>query len=324
MTNWLDAVRYDPIPSLLDSLNPALEFWAKRDLLGENPGPVEALWELPEVGRLLNKQRGDGSWKYPSPKPDIRSPEDYDQLETYRNLGVLVEMYGFNQAHPAISQAAEFLFRFQTDEGDFRGIYGTQYTPNYSAGIMELLIKAGYGDDPRIHKGFDWLLEIRQFNDGWTIPVQTVGVGLNRESLSADLVEPDRSKPSSQLVTGIVLRAFAAHETYRHHQVAWTAGEYLATRFFKRGEYPGRQTKDFWTKFSFPFWFNDLLSSLDALSLIGFSRETGLIQEALDWLLARQCEDGQWELKLLRGGNDPQLILWVGLAICRGVKRFYE
>ena len=46
-----------------------------------------------------------------------------------------------------LEKAAEFLFQRQTTEGDFRGIYGTQYSPNYSAAIMELLIKSGYSDD---------------------------------------------------------------------------------------------------------------------------------------------------------------------------------
>jgi hypothetical protein len=58
-------------------------------------------------------------------------------------------------------QAAEYLFSHQTNEGDFRGIYGTQYSPNYSAAIMEFLIKAGYARDERIAQGFQWLLHIR-------------------------------------------------------------------------------------------------------------------------------------------------------------------
>jgi hypothetical protein len=66
------------------------------------------------------------------------------------------------RAHPAVQRAAECLFSFQTDEGDFRGIYGTQYTPHYTAGIMELLIKAGYANDERIARGFAWLLSMRQ------------------------------------------------------------------------------------------------------------------------------------------------------------------
>ncbi len=67
---------------------------ATRDLLDEDPGPVTALWSLPVVERLLRKQRPDGSWPYPGGGiPKHRATEDYDQIETYRNLGILVEKY---------------------------------------------------------------------------------------------------------------------------------------------------------------------------------------------------------------------------------------
>lgn len=96
---------------------------------------------------MAHGNRGSG-------KVQVSSKENYAQLETYRILGQLVENYGFSKKHPAIGKAAEFLFRFQTDEGDFRGIYGNQYTPIYTAAIMELLINAGYDNNSRIEKGF--------------------------------------------------------------------------------------------------------------------------------------------------------------------------
>jgi hypothetical protein len=39
--------------------------------------------------------------------------------------------------------------------------------------ILKLLIQAGYHDDPRIQKGFQWLLSMRQSDQGWTIPILT-------------------------------------------------------------------------------------------------------------------------------------------------------
>jgi hypothetical protein len=52
-----------------------------------------------------------------------------------------VEFYGLNKKHAAIKKAAEYLFLFQTNEGEFRGMYGNQYSPNYSASITEFLIR---------------------------------------------------------------------------------------------------------------------------------------------------------------------------------------
>ena len=53
-----------------------------------------------------------------------------------------------------------------------------QYSTTYSPAIMELLIKAGYDNDPRILKGFDWLLSIRQDDGGWALPFRTMGKNL--------------------------------------------------------------------------------------------------------------------------------------------------
>ena len=38
--------------------------------------------------RAVARQQPDGRWKYPGGNPDIRSRAAYDQLETYRQLGV--------------------------------------------------------------------------------------------------------------------------------------------------------------------------------------------------------------------------------------------
>jgi len=170
---WRKELNFDPIPPLLASENEAILFFTQRDLLGSKKmEPIETLWQLSQVKKLIRKQQEDGFWKYPGGDTSIRSREDYNQLETYRIIGELVEKYGVNKKLPAIQKAAEFLFSFQTEEGDFRGIYGTQYTPNYTAMIMEILIKAGYENDARIKKGFKWLLSIRQADGGWAIPFQ--------------------------------------------------------------------------------------------------------------------------------------------------------
>ena len=88
-------------------------------------------------------QQPDGWWKYPGGDPDIRSRAAYDQMEIYRQLGVLVCRFGLDHHHPAVAAAAGFLFSCQTEAGEYRGIYGNQCTPNYSAAITELLIRAG-------------------------------------------------------------------------------------------------------------------------------------------------------------------------------------
>jgi hypothetical protein len=322
MKEWQSHLRYDSVTFLLSSQNKAINYFTKRDLLGEPVQRIESLWNLPEVEKMVKRQGEDGSWEYHGGNPHIRSHRNYDQLETYRMVGELVEKYRLRRTHPSIGKAAEFLFRFQKSEGDFRGIYGNQYTPNYSAGIMELLIKAGYQNDARIKKGFAWLLSTRQNDGGWAIPARTHRMPLNVKTMHSETIESDISMPSSHLVTGIVLRAFAAHEKYRKRREALQAGEFLATRICRRDAYPDRGTAQYWERVSFPFWFTDIVSSLDTLSRMGFSADDTRIANALRFLRGKQKRNGLFELKLLKG-KDRDLPLWVALAICRIYARFF-
>jgi len=162
---WVEHLSIDPLPALNAWQDPALNYFVRRDLLMQSVGPVEALWELPEAVRLLKKQQMDGCWHYPN-RPNHPAPDaNYNLLETYRSLRLLVEMYGFKRVHPALARAVEYLLSCQTDEGDIRGILGNQYMPYYHGALLELIIKAGYAEDPRVEKGLRWLLSMRQ-NDG--------------------------------------------------------------------------------------------------------------------------------------------------------------
>ena len=300
-----------------------MAYFARCDLLGENPGPVDQIWELPDAQKILRKQMRNGGWKYSAPGTRVRSAKNYDQIETYRNLGFLAEKFGFARKHIAIRKAAEFLFSFQTAAGDFRGIYGTQYSPNYSAAIMELLIKAGYGSDRRIARGLRWLLLMRQYDGGWAIPLRTHAASRKwTDVMRAKTIEPDRAMPFSHMVTGVVLRAFAAAGKFSDNSDVRKAGELLASRLFKPDSYIDRKAPGYWVGFSFPFWFTDLLSALDTLSRLGFSADDPNIRLGLDWSVQRQRKDGGWTLKLLKGA-DKALPYWLDLTVCRIFKRFY-
>lgn len=323
MKKWFGDFKYDPIPPLLASEDRAIVLFAERDLL-DKAVHVENLWQLPEVIKIVRRQKPDGCWVYPGGKENVRSAENYNQLETYRNIGVLVEEYGLTKKHPAIQKAAEYLFSFQTRESDFRGIYGDQYTPNYSAGITELLIKAGYENDNRIQRVFEWLLSLRQTDGGWAIPLRTQNCNLDVITGHTRTIEPDRSRPFSHMVTGVVLRAFAAHPAHRKSKEAELAGRLLASNLFKADNYTDRAAPSFWLGFTFPFWFTDLISALDSLSLLGFSKNEPQIAKALHWFIDNQQRTGMWELKILKGRNKDVLQLWLALAICRIFKRFYS
>ncbi|TET09033.1 MAG: hypothetical protein E3J86_09235 [Candidatus Thorarchaeota archaeon] len=324
MDKWRSHLRYDPIPLLGSASDEAIRYQVSRDLFDEEQDSVEHLWETKKAARFLRKQQEDGSWRYPNPKVDIRSIKGYNQVETFRILAILIEKYLLNRNHPAMEKAAEFLFSCQTDEGDFRGVYWNQYTPTYSAAFMELLIKAGYEDDKRIELGLKWLLSIRQEDGGWVIPFRTANLRIKETMARKDLVEHDRSKPFSHMVTGIVLRAFAAHPVYCKRPEVKKAGDLLASRIFKADAYTDRKKPEYWTRFSFPFWFTDLLSALDTLSQLGLSADHPQIREGVDWFIEHQKKHGLWDIHLVRGTSDKSQNLWVNLVICRTLKRLLD
>ncbi|MHA1137073.1 MAG: prenyltransferase/squalene oxidase repeat-containing protein [Candidatus Thorarchaeota archaeon] len=320
--NWQRFLKYDPLPQFEDVTDDALQFQVKRDLLKEDAGPNKVLWELPPVTKILNKQHEDGSWKYPKQKEDPREITGYKQLETFRQLGLLVEKYQLDKTYPAIQNAAEFLFSCQTDEGDFRGIYLDQYSPNYTAAYLEILIKAGFVKETHVERGLQWLFSLRQDDGGWVVPLRTEHLRWGEVQQLKVPVQPRREKASSHMVTGVVLRAFAAHPEYGQRTEITRAGELLATRIFKADNYTDRKAPDYWTRITFPFWFTDLLSTLDSLSKLGFSPSHPNIREGIDWFAEQQKEDGSWSLHMLKGGGDINYKYWIALVICRMLDRF--
>jgi hypothetical protein len=323
---WRKALGVDPLPLLLECGNPGIVYFARRDLLGELTGPVSPLWDAPAASRILRRQNADGSWTYPGGDERIRSRANYNQLETFRQVAVLVEMHGLTRDQPGLARAARYLLSSQASEGDFRGIYGDQYATTYTGAILELLVKAGHGDDRRIQRSFRWLVAARQDDGGWAIPFRTRRIPFRRcldVRRYPEPVAPDRSKPSSHLVTGMVLRAFAAHPAWRRSPEARTAADLLAARLYGRDAYGDRRDRSYWDRVSFPFWFTDIVSALDSLSRIDSVAEVPPVRAALEHVRSLQRADGTFAFRLQKG-KDPELPLWICLAVCRSLRRLWR
>ncbi|PKO16293.1 MAG: hypothetical protein CVU39_07980 [Chloroflexi bacterium HGW-Chloroflexi-10] len=335
ITSFYSTVRlkYDPLPPLLTAENLALRYFVRRDVLGEEVGPVNVLWGLPPALRLLKKQQEDGTWP---PTGEKKHPAvNYRLIETWRQFRCLVEQYGFTREHPKCAQTAEYFFSCQTPAGDIRGFLANQYATYYTGAIFALLIQAGYAKDERTQRGLQWLLDMRQDDQGWTIPILTHKLdGATTYRLTseyAEPLEPIRSKPFSHHWTGMVLRAFAAHADYRQTPAILEAAGLLKSRFFQPDSYTSYQSAEHWLHFDYPFWWTNLVTALDSLSRIGLSSQDAQIQHALQWLIDHQEESGLWKTSYLKKHavekDTPkarETRLWVSLAICRIFKRFVD
>lgn len=331
MDAWRKSFKFDPLPPLLNSGNVAVEYFARRDLLGERVGPVSQLWQLPAAQTILKKQQIDGSW--PRARERKHPAINYRLIETWRWFRYLIDLYGFTREQPQAQRAAEFLFACQTDAGDFRGILANQYATYYSGAILSLLIRAGYANDPRVERGFQWLLSLRQNDGGWSIPMITHKLDRQTQyrltSEYAEPLEPDRARPFSHNATGMILRAFAAHPKQRKSKAAKTAAQLLASRFFQPDAYTSYQAASYWVRFEYPFWWNQLVAALDSVSLIGLSPNDESIARGLNWLIDQQQPNGLWrtwyvqpQQKEKETAKVREMKLWISLAICHIFQRF--
>ena len=339
MADWISKFKYDPIIPLLESEDDAIIYFTKRDLLDDKEGSIDSVWDLSEVLKILKIQLDDGSWPSRG-KTDDNFGVKYPLIETWKHLRFLIQQYEMDSNHIAIKKATEFIFSCQTDEGDIRGILANQYAPYYTGAIMYLLIKAGYEEDPRIEKGFKWLLEMRQNDGGWVIGSPGM-IGLSNITLSErnDLVTNkarktvkafDKSKPFSAAGTGMVLRAFSVHPIYKKSEEALIAAKLLKSKFFKKDKWTSYQHPDNWIRFQYPFWWTNLVSAMDSLSLMGFPKEDEDVKKGLNWFISHQERDGLWKISYSQIHKAPDNKktfnnrLWITLAICRIFKRFYE
>lgn len=304
------------IITLLNSGNTAIRIFTKRDLLGEEVN-IDQLWRLPLLEKVIKKQQPNGSWIYPNKQAIVRSPTNYNQYQTFKTVAELVEFYGLSNKHEAIRNAANYLFSFQTPRGEFRGMYGNQYSPNYSASITEFLIKAGY-NGKKIKKSLQWLLEMRQDDGGWAIPLRTRNEKLDALS-KKNTIEPDKTKPFSHLITGIALRPFSLLNEYKT-KVKDTA-LLLADRIFTRDKYSDRRGVEYWTKFTYPYHWTDILSTIDTLTLLGITHHPK-IEEIKNWFMKQQLEDGTYRLKIMAGAKYKDIKYWVTLQYLKVLERF--
>jgi hypothetical protein len=325
---WQEQLPINHVPILLDSGESTLVYFTRRDILGELVPPIASVWESPQAQKLIKKQLADGSWEKSGAKAEIYPPWHYKLVETFKRFRILVEKYQFTRDHPVINGAAEFLFSCQTEEGDIRGFIGNQYATYYTGYVLSLLIRAGYEDDPRVEKGIDWLLSMRQNDGGWTIPILTRKydrkTGYRLTSRYAETVEPNRAKPFSRNWTDMVLRALAAHSSYRKSAEAQAAGALLKATFFKPDAYSSYKSPRYWIIFA--FWWPNLLTALESLVRLGFTKDDPDINRGLQWFYENQQPDGLWKLENHKevSPRDREERLWLALSICRLLRKYYD
>ena len=240
----------------------------------------------PEVKAFLKKQEKNGAFPAKPPEKTLGPPRFSRAVATLRALEKMAE-FGLGKAHPAVARAAELLFSSQAADGGI-GDLALGETPesraravaiHFQGWALSALCRAGYDTDARIEKGFRFLLANRQADGGWAWR------GVRTDSAA---------RPSSHLVTGMALRAFAASATRRTSREARRAAELLATRFLQPDRYPDRKAASFWEQLGEPRFYTDVLDALDCVTAVGLGKENSGVRTAEAYVRGRQNVDGLW------------------------------
>lgn len=315
-------LRVDPLPGLLANATPALAYFIRRDVLGEDTGPADVLWDLPDAKALAGKQQADGSFRYPGGGNGQGGWTNYALVETFRQVRVMVDVFGMDCRYAPLRAAAEYVLGCQAPAGDIRGILGNQPMPYYHGALLRLLVRAGMAGDARVEKGFRWLLEVRQSDGGWVVPAQTLPAKARTEEFWRGApVAAAPIAPSSSLATGMILPALAVHPAYRSSVEACRAAELLNERIFRPDLYGDRKGVEYWTKFQYPFWWPNILTLLTALGEMGYAGSNRAVGACLDWFVRHQAEDGLWPTGYGHGSREREARAWVGMAIVRALRQ---
>ena len=292
LSGWRARLASDPIPRLLREGTPSVLARVRRDLIDDSEAPTaHEIAAYREVQTVLRKMSSDGSYTPHVPEKGMGSAAFADCLATVRaldrlaDLGLRVE--NEEGATPQLRKMADVILASQTEDGGIEDL-NLGDTPKAKAKMVALhfhgwaisaLCRAGFETDPRVEKGFKLLLSFRQDDGGWAWR------GVRTDSAA---------RPSSHLVTGMVLRAFASSPQRRTSREARRAAELLATRFLQPDRYEDRKAPAFWEILTEPRFFTDVLDALDTITSIGLGKENSGVRTAEAYLRSRQAADGLW------------------------------
>ena len=324
MTGWRARLAHDPIPKLLREGSPAVVARVRRDLIDDDEAPkVAEILGYKEVQAFTKKLAKDGSFPAKATEKAMGPAAFATALATVKAIDRLADLGVRAAGAPKASslhKAVEFLLASQQEDGGI-GDLNIGETPatkgklvalHYQGWALSALCRTGFDEDPRVEAGFGFLLAHRQNDGGWAWR------GVRTDSAA---------RPSSHLITGMVLRAFAASKKRNSSREARRAAELLATRFLQPDRYPDRKAPAHWEDIAEPRCFVDVADALDSVTSVGLGKENSGVRTAEAYLRGRQTEDGFWypgptgKVSEETTDKDRELAVWLTLRVLVMLRR---
>jgi hypothetical protein len=307
MGDWKSLLKADPTDWLLEKDNPSVRYFTLIDILEKSKGDSEVkkakeqIMKTGIVPKILEKQNPEGYWG---------APEDFYIRSKYKgivwNFIILAEI-GADGNDKRIKKSCEFILSNSQNKesGGFAyaslksgGGADAKVIPCLTGNMVWCMIRFGYIDDPRVQKGVQWITKYQRFDDGiqdlpkdWPYKKHVNCFGKHTCHMGAvkaikalaDIPENKRNKEvKDTLKKGV---------------------EYLLVHhIYKRSHDLSKISKPSWLQLGFPHMYqSDILEILDILTRLGIKDKR--MQDAIDILISKQNEKGQWNLERTFNGR---------------------
>jgi hypothetical protein len=267
--------------------DPSVQLGVLKDLLDRSESDSEVRSARVRVGRegwaadLLGRQQAAGHWETvrDGNGDDLYLPK---YIATNWCLLVLADL-GMAREDPRIARSVELLVRLWSGPDGVFGEPGSHLC--ITGNTARMLIRFGYGDDPKVRDALHWLVKAQKPDGGWHCFDSETGTLDGWEALAAFAALPDVER-------GPEIRA---------------AIQRGAEFYLERGLLTERDgtTAAPWHRLHYPVhYYYDLLVGLDVLTALGYGGDERL-NGPLDTLEGKRNRDGTWNLEASHPDLEP-------------------
>ena len=320
--NWKSVLKADPTDRLVQQTGHLARYYILREIMEKSEEDAEVSSLQNDLrDEILGKQMENGSW----------NGKAYDyQNGTTHQLMTLIEL-GLSAQDAPIKKGAEYLLQRQAENGSFvQGGHQCGVDANLvvTNAVLLALARTGYGDDPRVAKGYEWLCSWQDEDGSWLSP---------RAKRSREQGDGYPHPYCGLHATCNVLLGLSATESTRESQAAKRGAEFILSSYgtkYDRGIEPPYDLT------STPFegaWHDpncvppesidgsdreiELLSTshvLETLSMLGYGLENGKVRAGVERLMRFQSQDGFWHFRR------PETVSPFTLRTLMAIKSFYR
>ncbi len=286
---------------LLEPSQPSVRYHALTNLLGRRDDDPEVQRARSMIGRVgwaadqLRQQGPKGFWERRGPRT-ISEYVDFLYFPPYLTTNwralVLAEL-GLDSGNARVRKLADRVFEYKLRTSSVLNFYHEEIC--ISANCARMLTRFGFGEDRRVQRLYDWLIEDQREDGGWNCSPGTPGTLDAWEALAAFGAVPKRAR------TPPMNRAIERGAEF-----------YLERRLFREGK-----KYEPWFRFHYPnHYLYDILVGLDIITQLGYGADRRL-GPALDILHQKRRADGTWLLDRQHPDLGPGLKIYSNMSKVR-------